>query len=195
MLLVACRWRVCGRGSTNTACRCKSGSYCSSCSRTLLQSGPLVAYVPRASAVSLDPSGAVVNAAWRCILQYFDYAVAEHLFSSCMIGPSADVVSLSAAGFRCLQSYLLYVNSQIGILDRISDSEFEMLSPPTAVRVRLWMRVCDVCELCCRNGNAAIALRRGWSSFGSWCWRWTLSPSRRPESTSCHDFTRRWHRV
>ena len=70
------------------------------------------------------------------VVQCFDFTVAEHLFQDCMIGSSADVVTTTMSGFRCLESYLLYINSEANVLQRVTDTEFLVIGTPSTIRVR-----------------------------------------------------------
>jgi len=68
--------------------------------------------------------------------QVFDFVVAEHLFLNCMIAEGTDVRGTTMSGFRCLESYLIYVNSEARLLTRIADTEFTVAGNPFDIRVR-----------------------------------------------------------
>lgn len=68
--------------------------------------------------------------------QYFDHSVAEHLFLHRMVHPSANAAATTMSGFICLRSYLLHINAQLGVIDRIADAAFEMRGHPSELQVR-----------------------------------------------------------
>jgi hypothetical protein len=53
-----------------------------------------------------------------------------------MIAEGTDVRGTTMSGFRCLESYLIYVNSEARLLTRIADTEFTVAGNPFDIRVR-----------------------------------------------------------
>ena len=66
----------------------------------------------------------------------FDFEVAEKLFTTFMIADGVEVAGTTMAGFKCLESYLIYVNTEGALLTRTADAEFTVVGDPFAIRVR-----------------------------------------------------------
>ena len=69
-------------------------------------------------------------------LQCFDFVVAEHLFLNCMVAEGVDARGTTMSGFKCMESYLVYVNSEARLLTRTADTEFTVVGNPFDIRVR-----------------------------------------------------------
>jgi hypothetical protein len=62
--------------------------------------------------------------------------VAEHLFLNCMVAEGVDARGTTMSGFKCMESYLVYVNSEARLLTRTADTEFTVVGNPFDIRVR-----------------------------------------------------------
>jgi hypothetical protein len=64
----------------------------------------------------------------------FDFEVAERLYTTYMVAEGLEVADTTMSGFKCLEAYLIYVNTEGQLLARSSDTEFSVLGSPFAVR-------------------------------------------------------------